>query len=123
MNELRNTRGSSCPCGNAPQGAFRTSWRRSDADLSCRACRIRESQTRTQRESGENCTACRIDTTPVCNDCSEGISEENLLREKSLAMVYAPSQKFEGVCEPQKALLRGTAFHGLDTPFYGDRRY
>ncbi len=35
----------------------------------------------------------------------------------SLAMVYAPSERFEGLYAPEKALLHGTLFEKLDLPF------
>ena len=39
----------------------------------------------------------------------------------SLAMVYAPVQRFQGLYEPEEALSRGTIFQELEKPFLGGR--
>ena len=41
---------------------------------------------------------------------------------RSLAMVYSPSQVFEGIYAPTEGLCRGTIFMELEKPFYGARR-
>jgi hypothetical protein len=38
-------------------------------------------------------------------------------------MVYSPLQKFDGVCDKQTALHRGTMFEALDLPFKGASVY
>ncbi|MBR2454350.1 MAG: spore coat associated protein CotJA [Clostridia bacterium] len=40
-----------------------------------------------------------------------------------VAMVYSPLQKFDGVCDKQTALHRGTMFEALDLPFKGASVY
>ena len=56
--------------------------------------------------------------------CTEGIgtSGNDPLKGASLAMVYSPEQAFEGLYEPDEALVRGTVFIALEKPFYGDGR-
>lgn len=44
---------------------------------------------------------------------------ENGVKERSLAMVYAPIQYWRGAYDPKTALSRGTMFRELDMPFYG----
>jgi len=46
------------------------------------------------------------------SSCLEGVS---------LAMVYAPVQRFQGLYEPEEALSRGTIFQELEKPFLGGR--
>ena len=48
--------------------------------------------------------------------------ENECLSGRSLAMVYAPCQEFEGVYEPMAGLAAGTIFRELEKPFYGARR-
>ena len=50
------------------------------------------------------------------------VSENGCLSGRSLAMVYAPCQEFEGVYEPMAGLAAGTIFRELEKPFYGARR-
>ena len=67
-------------------------------------------------EGGERGT-CRgeglMSPQPMENGCLSG---------RSLAMVYAPCQEFEGVLEPMPGLMAGTIFRELEKPFYGARR-
>ena len=49
-------------------------------------------------------------------------TENGCLTGRSLAMVYAPCQAFEGVYEPMAGLAAGTIFRELEKPFYGARR-
>lgn len=122
MNEEKYARNGACSCGrNAPEGVFRTSWRSRD-NTPCRCSEAEEAICPDCAiDKARTCTSCQREA-KTCNNCSTGIDEECLLQDRSLAMVYAASQKFEGVYEPRKALNRGTAFCGLDKPFYGDRR-
>ena len=39
----------------------------------------------------------------------------------SLAMVYSPNQDWEGILEPEEALMNGTLFSGLLFPWYPSR--
>lgn len=39
----------------------------------------------------------------------------------SLAMVYAPIQRFQNLYEPEEGLCRGTIFQELEKPFHGGR--
>lgn len=39
----------------------------------------------------------------------------------SLAMVYAPVQRFGNLYEPEEGLCRGTIFQELEKPFHGGR--
>ena len=49
------------------------------------------------------------------NGCGQGWSAP------SLAMVYAPMQRFEELYEPDESLCHGTLFRQLDKPFWGGR--
>ena len=51
-----------------------------------------------------------------------GGSFDRCLTGKSLAMVYAPCQIFQGIYAPDEGLCRGTIFMELEKPFYGARR-
>ncbi len=42
---------------------------------------------------------------------------ENIQKGPSLAMIYSPSQAFEGLFDPCTALKNGTLFAGLEFPF------
>ena len=48
--------------------------------------------------------------------------ENECLSGRSLAMVYAPCQEFEGLYEPMEGLHAGTIFQALEKPFFGARR-
>ena len=49
------------------------------------------------------------------NGCGQGWNAP------SLAMVYAPMQRFEQLYEPDEAFCHGTLFRQLDKPFWGGR--
>lgn len=51
-------------------------------------------------------------TCPAAEHCLQGWGLAN----HPLAMVYAPCQHFEGLYDPDTALLRGTLFSELDLP-------
>ena len=52
----------------------------------------------------------------------DAVDRGDALAGRSLAMVYAPKQAFEGLLEPTAALSAGTLFRELEKPFYGARR-
>lgn len=49
------------------------------------------------------------------NDTGNTVTEQS---EKSLAMVYAVKQAWQGIYDPEIGLVNGTIFEELDKPFY-----
>ena len=52
---------------------------------------------------------------PVCRDDSTYDELSGL----AIAMAYVPWEKWRNICEPDRALRRGTIFEDLDKPFRG----
>lgn len=63
---------------------------------------------------------CAAEVAPMPDASSS--CQNDALRGKSLAMVYAPCQEFEGLYHAAEGLQHGTIFAALDKPFLGDRR-
>lgn len=55
--------------------------------------------------------------TPRC-DTGMGNSTPAPQNDKSLAMVYAVKQPWQGIYDPEIALVNGTIFEALNKPFY-----
>ncbi len=56
-----------------------------------------------------------------CNSNNGGNSQPNIPQQSggtSLAMVYPISQKWQGIYDPEIALMNGTIFEELNKPFY-----
>ncbi len=111
------------------------------ADLFCTACRILTYIVLSESSKGEfmrmeqnSRGSCNADfeqfsrflrgnqqprrTTP-CNSNNSGASVQNPQRtDKSLAMVYAVKQNWQGIYDPEIALVNGTIFEELNKPFY-----
>jgi hypothetical protein len=51
--------------------------------------------------------------------CDVGVATpDSHYGDKSLAMVYAVKQPWQGIYDPEIALINGTIFEGLNKPFY-----
>lgn len=68
----------------------------------------------------------RLDTAPDRVPCNSGCGSETPqnrwgLRERPVAMVYAPMQEWCSIYDAEMGLSRGTIFAELDLPFVGCR--
>ena len=70
---------------------------------------------------GNTTTTVARSTDCGCADCNHGAENDGILNGRSLAMVYAPYQKYEELYDPRVGLCNGTIFCNLNKPFYGDR--
>ncbi len=68
----------------------------------------------TARQDNDCCCEAAASREESCPSCAKPC----VLKGKSLAMVYAPEQEWEGLYEVEEALSHGTLFHALDLPFY-----
>ena len=60
-----------------------------------------------------------VSSPPMPPEPPQEAPEEAPYTARPLAMVYAPSQTFQNLYEPDEALSRGTLFAELDLPFEG----
>ena len=79
--------------------------------------------TRFRRKRTGACESSDVSGAGTCGEKDTCACPADPLAGRPLAMVYAPSQAFEGLFEPEEGLARGTIFAALDMPFEGDGRW
>lgn len=72
-----------------------------------------------RRASSDRGVSPAASNSPTPPEPPQEAPEEAPYTARPLAMVYAPSQTFQNLYEPDEALSRGTLFAELDLPFEG----
>ncbi len=101
------------------QGAYRRAMRQNNSPCGCSSGDRRSSEGEPKGTYGE--TLNRRVGNAVCKGSSSGgcgtqIKSHYGLTDRPLGSVYAPLHEFDGLYDPETALLRGTLFSSLDLP-------